>query len=187
MISGRLDEAGPVADGQRLGLRRITDEGKAAFIEGNQLRELIAVANIPEWRAFIWNRLVVLKEAVLDFARRHQLPPPSWWADGSGPSNEQTSDAHLAVERQPSLPDPLAAWPPSVPASAPPAFRRQRGPKPKKLEQVKEAMRGDLQRVRYTKAGLQAMLEKELAVIYGVSRDTARKARNAVLSEIVED
>ena len=22
-----------------------------------------------------------MKEAVLDFARRHQLPPPSWWTD----------------------------------------------------------------------------------------------------------
>jgi DNA-binding GntR family transcriptional regulator len=34
---------------------------------------------------------------------------------------------------------------------------------------------------------LEDMLEKELAHIYGVSRDTARKARIAVLSEYVEN
>ena len=31
------------------------------------------------------------------------------------------------------------------------------------------------------------MLEKDLAQTYGVSRDTARKARNDVLSEFVEN
>ncbi len=31
------------------------------------------------------------------------------------------------------------------------------------------------------------MLEKSLAETYGVSRDTARKARAAVLSEIIEN
>jgi DNA-binding GntR family transcriptional regulator len=35
--------------------------------------------------------------------------------------------------------------------------------------------------------GLQEMKEKELAATYGVSRDTARKARNAVVSEIAEN
>jgi DNA-binding GntR family transcriptional regulator len=33
---------------------------------------------------------------------------------------------------------------------------------------------------------LQGMREKELAAKYGVSRDTARKARHAVLAEIVD-
>jgi hypothetical protein len=26
--------------------------------------------------------ILIMKEAVLDFARRHRLPPPSWWAEG---------------------------------------------------------------------------------------------------------
>jgi len=37
-----------------------------------------------------------------------------------------------------------------------------------------------------TREKLETMLEKELAAKYKVSRDTARKARDAVLSEFVE-
>lgn len=62
---------------------------------------------------------------------------------------------------------------------------RKRGPKPAKLNRVKEEMR------RYIEEGHIANLrdtsEKQLACNYGVSRDTARKARNAVLSEFVEN
>jgi len=35
-------------------------------------------------------------------------------------------------------------------------------------------------------AQLQGMIEKDLAARYGVSRDTARKARSAVVSEIAD-
>ena len=45
-------------------------------------------------------------------------------------------------------------------------------------------MRNDIQHGRYTVAQLENMLEKDLEANYGVSRDTARKARNAVLSEL---
>jgi hypothetical protein len=61
---------------------------------------------------------------------------------------------------------------------------RRRGLKPKKLEQTKEKMRHDIQDSRMTADTLAHMLEKHLAANYGVSRDTARKARNAILSEI---
>jgi hypothetical protein len=64
---------------------------------------------------------------------------------------------------------------------------RRRGARPKKFEQVRGAMRGDLQQGRLTLAELKNMLEKELAADYGVSRDTARKARNAVLAEFDEN
>jgi len=47
-------------------------------------------------------------------------------------------------------------------------------------------MRDDLSQRRRTPAELKNMLEKNLAASYGVSRDTARKARNAVLAEISE-
>jgi hypothetical protein len=64
---------------------------------------------------------------------------------------------------------------------------RRRGARPKKTEQVKGAMRNDIQQGRLTAAALKNMLEKNLAENYGVSRDTARKARNAVLSEFGEN
>jgi hypothetical protein len=46
--------------------------------------------------------------------------------------------------------------------------------------QASGAMRDDIQQGRRTVAELKNMLEKNLAETYGVSRDTARKARNAV-------
>jgi|GraSoiStandDraft_16_1057320.scaffolds.fasta_scaffold331617_1 hypothetical protein len=64
---------------------------------------------------------------------------------------------------------------------------RRRGARPKKTEQVKGAMRNDIQQGRLTAAALKNMLEKNLAENYGVSRDTARKARNAVLLEFGEN
>lgn len=60
---------------------------------------------------------------------------------------------------------------------------RRRGPPPKKLERVKEAMRNDIGQRQLSLAELDGMLEKTLAQRYGVSRDTARKARMAVVSE----
>ena len=50
-----------------------------------------------------------------------------------------------------------------------------------------DAMRGDITAGRKTAADLMKMMEKELEAAYKVSRDTARKARKAVLSEIVEN
>ena len=48
-------------------------------------------------------------------------------------------------------------------------------------------MRRDISEGCQTPSSLDAMLEKTLKHIYGVSRDTARKARIAVLSEYVEN
>jgi hypothetical protein len=62
---------------------------------------------------------------------------------------------------------------------------RRPGPRPKKLEAVKAAMRKDIAEGRRTREGLRDALEKELEDYYHVSRDTARKAREAVLSENV--
>jgi hypothetical protein len=45
-------------------------------------------------------------------------------------------------------------------------------------------MRDDIQQGRRTVAQLEDMFEKDLSANYGVSRDTARKARKAVLSEL---
>jgi hypothetical protein len=65
---------------------------------------------------------------------------------------------------------------------------RRRGPRPQKLQQTIDAMRSDIREGRRTSAQLEAMSEKELCRNYGgVSRETARKARNAVLSEFREN
>ena len=99
IINGRLDDAGPLRDGRRLGLRFITPENRAGYLEGHQARELITAGGTPAAYSFVSNRLLVLKEAVLDFARRHKVPPPSWWTDASRAANEQTGD--LPVPEQP--------------------------------------------------------------------------------------
>ncbi len=64
---------------------------------------------------------------------------------------------------------------------------RRRGPPPKKMERVKEEMINDLRQRQLSLAELDGMLEKTLAQKYGVSRDTARKARMAVVSEFRDD
>jgi DNA-binding GntR family transcriptional regulator len=58
---------------------------------------------------------------------------------------------------------------------------------PKKFEQTKQAMRYDILQGRLTTTELDTMLEREISEKYSVSRDTARKARNAVLAEFVVD
>src|SRR6516162_4769722 len=74
IINGRLDASGPLVDGRRLGLRLITPENRAGFIEGPQLHDLVRTKE-----AWPLHYIVVMKEAVLDFAQRHQLSSPSWW------------------------------------------------------------------------------------------------------------
>jgi DNA-binding GntR family transcriptional regulator len=49
-----------------------------------------------------------------------------------------------------------------------------------------DTMELDIQEGRLTPADLRDMLEKNMAERYGVSRDTTRKALEAVLSEIVD-
>jgi hypothetical protein len=61
---------------------------------------------------------------------------------------------------------------------------RRRGPRPVKFERAKNAMKDELKMGRRTVDDLENMLEKDLAAEYGVSRETARKARNAVLLEM---
>jgi hypothetical protein len=75
----------------------------------------------------------------------------------------------------------LTAGPRTASAAGP---GRRRGVRPEKFEQTKEVMRNDIQQGQITVAQLENMREKQLAARYGVSRDTARKARNAVLSEL---
>jgi Bacterial regulatory proteins, gntR family len=167
IVNGHLDDSGPFWDGRRLGVGCITDDYKVAPIEGHHLLAL-ATSELKNW---ILYNVVVMKEAVLDFASRREIPPPSWWTD----CNSISPDAGVTTKGAPSLP--------ASPMQAPTHSTRQLGRRPKKLDQVKEAMREDIRGGQKTADGLRHMLEKELAARYGVSRDTARRARDAVLSE----
>ena len=93
ILNGRLDDSGPLVDGRRLGLRLITPENRAAFIEGPQLLELIQTD-----QARVLHNVLVMKEAVLDFAQRHHLPSPSWWADSSTPT-EVPNDTKVKIAK----------------------------------------------------------------------------------------
>ena len=93
ILNGRLDDSGPLRDdGQRLGLRLITPEHKPGFIKGPQLHELIQIN-----QSRVLHNVLVMKEAVLDFAQRHHLPSPSWWADSASAPTEVPNDATVGV------------------------------------------------------------------------------------------
>ena len=93
ILNGRLDGSGPLRDdGQRLGLRLITPEHKPGFIKGPQLHELIQIN-----QSRVLHNVLVMKEAVLDFAQRHHLPSPSWWADSPNTPTEVPNDATVGV------------------------------------------------------------------------------------------
>lgn len=59
---------------------------------------------------------------------------------------------------------------------------RPRGAKPRKRERIIDAMKSDLA----NGYDLSSATEEELATKYGAARDTCRRARNSVLSKIVE-
>jgi hypothetical protein len=58
------------------------------FVKGQLL---VGKMHVPFSRTA--GRIVVAQEAVLDFARRHELPPPSWWSDKTEGRKEQTGEA----------------------------------------------------------------------------------------------
>jgi hypothetical protein len=67
------------------------------------------------------------------------------------------------------------------------APRGRRGPRSGKRENAAAAMRKEVSEKSLTVASLKAMPEKALAGRYGVSRDTARKARFDALESFVEN
>jgi hypothetical protein len=88
------------------------------------------------------------------------------------------------------LPHPTSASPPSLSteedASAlSPLLKR--GRRVVVATRVEEAMRRDIKEGRHTPESLANMLEKRMEAEYSASRDSCRKARNKVLSEIIPD
>jgi hypothetical protein len=66
----------------------------------------------------------------------------------------------------------------------PPSSGKRRGPRPRKLQFVIAAMRHDVETRRYTVASLNARTEAEMSADYEASRETIRKARTALLTEL---
>ena len=165
IINGRLDHRGPLHDGRKRGLY-LEFGGRPHFVDGYEIHALMADPS------FTLHRILIMKEAVLDFAKRREIRPPSWWTDRTSVSTDAgvTTNGTHSIAGSPALTQTHSA--------------RLRGRKAKKLNQVKAAMTADIRRGQKTADGLRDMLEKELAAGYGVSRETARKARDAVLSEI---
>jgi hypothetical protein len=99
IINGRLDNSGSLSEGRRLGVALITPEHKAGFLEGRQLHALFRTSQ--DW---VPHYVLIMKEAALDFDRRHRLPPP-WWTDSEEtptPSpNDTTSDATAESAEEP--------------------------------------------------------------------------------------
>jgi hypothetical protein len=169
IVNAHLDDSGPFWNGRRSGVGFITADYKVGLIEG---RYFLGLATCELTKNWVLHYVVVMKEAVLDFASRHEIPPPSWWTDGTSVS----TDADMTTKGAHSIA--------ASPMPAPPHSARPRGRRPKKLNQVKAAMREDIRLRQTTPDGLRDMLEKDLAARYGVVRDTARRARDAVLSEM---
>jgi hypothetical protein len=61
---------------------------------------------------------------------------------------------------------------------------KKRGPKGQKKETVKAKMKNDLATGQFTNESLEAEKEEALRARYGASRDTVRKARNELMSEL---
>ena len=177
IINGRLDEAGPLVDGRRLGLR-LELGGRPCFISGHEIQVFFRCS--PP--AIALDQILIMKEAVLDFAWRYQLPLPSWWADDSTASSSAQHGSELSTADGKSTVSNLIA---ASPISTPSDSARTRGRKPTKRQRAAAAMSKAMQEGRTTESGLRDMPEKQLAAEYGgVSRDTARKARNEALSAI---
>ena len=90
IINGHLDNSGPLWDGRRLGVACITPENKAGFAEGKFFLDL-ARADPGRFLHYV----LIMKEAVLDFARRHRFPPPSWWTE-----SDETPSTSLRASQQ---------------------------------------------------------------------------------------
>jgi hypothetical protein len=89
VINGLFDDSGPLRNGSRLGLRVIDHRSsQPPYVAGRLLFGTMHLPFRPKG-----DHILVAKEAVLDFARRREVPPPSWWSDAtkreSQPSRSQ--------------------------------------------------------------------------------------------------
>ena len=104
IVNAHLDDSGPFWNGRRSGVGVITANYKVGFIEG---RYFLGLATSDLTKNWVLHYVVVMKESVLDFASRHEIPPPSWWTDGISVSTDAgvtTKGAHSIAA------SPILAW-----------------------------------------------------------------------------
>jgi hypothetical protein len=81
IVHGYLDDKGPLKDDLCVGVRFIKSNGAVMDVRGHQIGEMLErEATSPARFKRLCHRIVVMREAVLDFARRRELAPPSWWS-----------------------------------------------------------------------------------------------------------
>jgi hypothetical protein len=84
VINGLFDDSGPLRNGSRLGLRVIDHRSsQPPYVAG---RLLFGKMHLP-FRSK-GDHILAAKEAVLHFARRRELSPPSWWSDATKGGSE---------------------------------------------------------------------------------------------------
>jgi hypothetical protein len=86
-----------------------------------------------------------------------------------------------AADLPTSAPSPLPSAEKDASTLIPPG---KRGRSPMVAWRVEQAMEGDIKEGRHTPESLAKMREKQMEARYGASRDSCRKARKKVLSEI---
>jgi hypothetical protein len=110
-------------------------------------------------------------------ARGYALP--TFW----GPWTSEDGDARSSgIAASPALPE-LTTSDALAPPRGSAISEIRRGPRPWKRTDVMDRMRVALESGKLTRKQLQEMPEKTMEAEYGVSRDTARKARNEVLGK----
>jgi hypothetical protein len=92
IVNGKLDDFGGETEG-RSGLRLIVESagsvGKAGMVKGAELARLL---RMPPGSPLRESHIIVLREAVLAFASRRHLTPPSWWPSDGEVKPEAASD-----------------------------------------------------------------------------------------------
>jgi hypothetical protein len=162
LLAGDFDERGKTQ------VLYLHDRSRMARMTRQRLSDALDIYSPEDVRSEYLAHCWLPRRLFQRWLARHELPPsPARFVP------------HSPAESTPLHPDRLGRTPPW--RHEPERGRRR----PIKLEQTKEAMRREIQAGEMTPANLTAMIEKELACKYSVSRDTARKARNAVLSEFV--
>jgi len=163
IVNGLLDSVG-----EGPGFYIVTGGGIPASISGRNAAEFVQGKLASQY-------IVVMKEAVLDFARRREISPPSWWIE------EASHSTSLAARFDGTTPGAAEGT-----ISPPPTPPKRRGRRPTALTATISKMREDIQSGRTSLAELRDMTEKALASQCAVSRDTARKAREAILAEMAQ-
>lgn len=108
--------------------------------------------------------------------------PPHFEPVAQKPDSGEDTTRPDVNTRAGTLADAAQAEPASTQPAAAQAVPRKRGPKPVKLEAVEKAMRDAITEGRYTRKSLPHTKDDVLAVEFGASRSTARKARIKICS-----